>query len=1109
MRPKKLVWILMLPALARAAPGEIAQAPVTQSVGVKPNIQIILDDSGSMQFDDTLNKGVEVHGLLPTESHNGYDTAYTKSWWTGNRWQVRTGRWNADAERTTCLGFNVQAYNPDADYPPWPGYMDISSDDFWELEDLFYRRWDDTNGDGNYDWPECGKDLDEGADHRVYFKNMSAEQKQNYANWFHYYRTRMDVAQYALLNVVRNSSDRVGFDTINQSPTEFPVPIPVADMSDAHSKTLQDAISQSYTARIGTPLRTALKRTGEYFAGNRPSGYRNHGSPILGAEEGGMCQQNYAILISDGYWNGANPNVGDVDKDGQKDTLADVAMKYYDTDLRSDLDDRVPIVPGVDENEAQHLVTYTVAFGVDGTLDYASIDDDFDDWPRVKKDTPTTIDDMFHAAFNSKGKFLSARDPQALVDALASISTDISSRAASTGSLGVSATDTSAGNFVIQTRYDPATWSGEVMLRPVDSDSIGDADWLFSERLALQGAATRNIYTINNETGAALAFQRASHADLSATQRADMTALYSSAVTGSQTQQAGDLIDYLRGDTSQDGNRFRNRRGNMLGDIVSSSPIVAAAPGNNPLGRSVDGAAEYAGFAEEQAGRDKVIYVGANDGMLHAIDHASGDELFAFIPHGAFAGKGSGFGLHQLAKKDYLHRYYVDASPTARDAYVNLDAGGKRWRTLLAGGMGAGGRSVYLLDVTDPGDFGTPEKVVKWEFTHDNLGYTFSEVQIARLRDGKWYAVFGNGYNAGGDGQAKLFLVDLEDPTRYHEIDTGVGHADGGTCEDVGSDCNGLSSPELADLNGDGIVDWIYAGDLHGNVWAFDLQDGDDVEDISVARLFTSCAAPLESGQSCTKDNRQPITTRVALARNPDLTGSVDEPNVNVYWGTGQLLARGDVGDKTLQSFYSVLHTGSESGTASPAYYHDALAKRSYVTRLGKDGLPDSRSVEPGTEVNYRGVGSSRQYGWYIELSDTGERLVNTPAIVGDVVAFNTTVPQVGNPCDVDSSGWINALSLADGLAPDRNPSNDPDRIGDEQVFDVNQDGDFGADDMVDDSVVLSIRVPGEPTSPSFIGDTQYVGLANSGEESDGVETLKMQLSDDGLAGRAGWYQVR
>lgn len=1096
MKLKKLVGILMLPALAKAAPGELAQAPVTQAVGVKPNIQIILDDSGSMQFDDTLNKGVEAHGWEPTASANNYNFAYVKSdgQWKVRRHQVR--------ERTTCLGFNVQAYNPDADYPPWPGYMDISSDDFWELEDLFYRRWDDANGNGEYDAWECGENLDDGADHRVYFKNMSAEQKQNYANWFHYYRTRMDVAQYALLNVVRNSSDRVGFDTINQSPTEFPVPIPVADMSDQHSEDLQDAISQPYTRRIGTPLRRALKRTGEYFKGSN--------SPILSAEEGGMCQQNYAILISDGYWNGSSPSVGDVDKDGQKNTLADVAMKYYDTDLKPGLENRVPIVPGVDENNRQHLVTYTVAFGVDGTLDYDSIDDDFDAWPWVKKDTPTTIDDMFHAAYNSKGKFLSARDPQALVDALTSISTDISSRAASTGSLGVSATDTSAGNFVIQTRYDPATWSGEVMLRPVGGDSIGDADWLLSERLALQGAASRNIYTLNNETDAALAFQGAGYADLSATQRADMTALYSSAVTGNQTQQAGDLIDYLRGDASQDGKRFRNRRGNMLGDIVSSSPIVVAPPGNNPLGSSVDGAAQYADFAEEQAERDKVIYVGANDGMLHAIDHASGDELFAFIPHGAFAGKESGFGLHQLAKKEYLHRYYVDASPTARDAYVNLDAGGKRWRTLLAGGMGAGGRSVYLLDVTAPGDFDTPGKVVKWEFTHGSLGYTFSEVQIARLRDGKWYAVFGNGYNAsGGDGKAKLFLVNLEDPTDYHQIDTGVGHADGGACEDVGSDCNGLSSPELADLNGDGIVDWIYAGDLHGNVWAFDLQDDDDVEDISVTRLFTSCAATLESGQSCTKDNRQPITTKVALARNPDLTGSVDEPNVNVYWGTGQLLARDDVGDKTPQSFYSVLHTGNESGTASPAYYHDALAKRSYATRLGRDGLPDSRSVEPGTEVNYRGVGSPRQYGWYIELSDPGERLVNTPVIIGDVVAFNTTVPGIGGPCDVASSGWINALSLADGLAPDRNPSNDPDRIGDEQVFDVNQDGDFGADDMVDDSVVLSIRVPGEPTSPSFIGDTQYVGLANSGEESDGVETLKMQLSDDGLAGRAGWYQVR
>jgi Tfp pilus tip-associated adhesin PilY1 len=675
--------------------------------------------------------------------------------------------------------------------------------------------------------------------------------------------------------------------------------------------------------------------------------------------------------------------------------------------------------------------------------------------------------------------------------------------------------DTSANSQAhIQTQCDPATWSGDVVLRSVGSNNITEADWQLSERLAAQDAVSRNIYTINGQTGTALSFERNNYASLSAIQQADMEAL--NTVEGDQAQQAGDLIDYLRGDMSEDGNRYRDRQGGLLGDIIHSLPAVVTAPGENPLGRGIAGAAQYPSFAANNASRDAVIYVGANDGMLHAIDQHSGSELFAFIPHGVFAAPGIGAGLHQLAKHDYVHRRYVDASPMAHEAYVNLDGSGKRWRTLLAGGLGAGGRSVYLLDVTDPNSFGTPANVVKWEFTHENLGYTFSDVQITRLGDGKWYAIFGNGYNAnGGDGKAKLFLVNLENSSDYFEIDTGVGHANGSSCEEVGSDCNGLSSPELADLNGDGIVDWVYAGDLHGNVWAFDLPDAGGALDISATRLFTSCAVPLESGQSCTVDNRQPITTKVALARNPYFTGSVDEPNINVYWGTGQLLAKEDVGDKTLQSFYSVLHTGNESGSASPAYHHDDLFKRSYVARDGAVGLADARSVKPGAEVNYKGVGGSRQYGWYIELSDSGERLVNRPVIVGDVVAFNTTVPQAGNPCDMDSSSWINALSLAHGLAPDRNPNNDTDKVGDEQVFDYNKDGSFGADDMVggengsEGNVVLSIRVPGEPTSPNFIGDTQYVGLANSGDDNDGVEALQMQLSDGGVAGRAGWYQVR
>lgn len=676
----------------------------------------------------------------------------------------------------------------------------------------------------------------------------------------------------------------------------------------------------------------------------------------------------------------------------------------------------------------------------------------------------------------------------------------------------VVSTDVNSGvNAHLQTQCDPTRWSGDVVLRPIGSDGrVGPVEWSFSERLAAQEATGRNIYTINDQTGAALSFQRSRYAELSATQRADMSALYSSSVTGDQAQQAGDLIDYLRGDTSLEPQRYRDRRGSPLGDIIRSSPAVVAAPGVNPLGRGVDGAAQYPDFAASQANRDTLIYVGANDGMLHAIDQQSGNERFAFIPHGVFAAPGTGAGLHQLAKKGYVHRRYVDASPMSREAYVNLNGGGKAWHTLLAGGLGAGGRSVYLLDVTDPGNVDTPAKVVRWEFTHPDLGHTFSEVQIARLGDGKWYAIFGNGYNAeGGDGRAKLFLVNLEAPGDYLTIDTGVGHADGGACDDGGSDCNGLSSPELADINGDGIVDWAYAGDLHGNVWAFDFPAANGGLSSTATRLFSSCSVPQAHGGSCSVGDRQPITTRVALARNARLNGDIDTPNINVYWGTGRLLTDTDATDITMQAFYSVLHTGNESGSAAPAYTHGDLAERSYIHLDGGNGSADARGIEGGARVNYRGVGGARQYGWTVALSDVGERLLSRPVIVGDVVAFNSMLPGGGGPCDGAASGWVNALSLADGLAPDRRSDTDPGRIGDDQVFDYNADGAFDAGDRLDGSAVLSIRVSGEPASPDFIGDTQYIGIADSSGSGGAVLSWKMQLGEIGRTGRVGWYQLR
>lgn len=397
-----------------------------------------------------------------------------------------------------------------------------------------------------------------------------------------------------------------------------------------------------------------------------------------------------------------------------------------------------------------------------------------------------------------------------------------------------------------------------------------------------------------------------------------------------------------------------------------------------------------------------------------------------------------------------------------------------------------------------------------WAATHSAPGDAFSDARIASF-DGKTYAVFGTGNGTqGGDGRARLFVVNLQTPADFVVIDTGVGHNQGGQCDDAASDCNALAEAELADINGDGVTDWVYAGDLHGNVWAFDLTSGDGMQNVSATRLFSTCAAPLQPGESCAPTYRQPITHRVALARNTRLPGSVENPNINVYWGTGQLRTAADATDTSPQTFYSVLHTGQESaqgsGTSTAAHTHTDLVERAYISLNGNQGgggdHGEARSVDAGVAVDYRGQGGSRQYGWYIPLPEPGERVLGRPLIVGDMVVFTSLVPTDTAPCDTAVASWVNVLSLADGLVPWRLVVGDH---ADSQVLDYNRDGVLDGEDRVDGRTVLSVRVAGEPGPARIENDRLTLGVSDDSSQPG----WRVQLDASGRAGRVSWYQLR
>jgi len=268
--------LVALPCLA--APGEIARAPVTEATGVQPNILFILDDSGSMAWEDTLNKGVEHWGYQPASSVLGNSGVYSI-----NAGVVSHRTQNTIARAIgSCNGFNVLAYDPELTYTPWAGkdrfgveYADATlltarSNPYEptstvNLTGVYYMPWTDNDGDGEYDFEECGlyqsgSSLYVDNTRQTYINQQSAAQKTNFANWFTYYRDRMSVAKSAMAGVIDANESRVGLRTIQGRNNRN-----VADMTDVDER--EDLLEELFTAYPsgGTPLRTSLKNVLQHW----------------------------------------------------------------------------------------------------------------------------------------------------------------------------------------------------------------------------------------------------------------------------------------------------------------------------------------------------------------------------------------------------------------------------------------------------------------------------------------------------------------------------------------------------------------------------------------------------------------------------------------------------------------------------------------------------------------------------------------------------------------------------------------------------------------------------------------------------------------------------
>jgi len=1164
--------LLCAASTVMAAPGTLSQSPLFLSSSVEPNVYFILDDSGSMEWDNLVagtSSGLPNIGgwtgnyyILPT-ANNGLDKDYINMGFSPTYYPYVTPSETAvpGAWRARNSSFNSLYYNPAVTYNPWSGTdasgsplynnasptaapvdpnqpggstLDLTSSitfqnyapslGGWFIDTIFpaeYYSWTDSNANQTVDVTDAHSLVRIQSSTPTYTGSSARsdcaaapqctynEEIRNFANWFTYYRKRKFIAKNAIGTVISDTSNkRMGLDVYNNGNISNATTMSVA----ANQQTLLQAVygqnipCDNFSGCPGTPGRTALKRVGDLFKGSQ--------SPILPAGSGGTCQQNFDVIITDGFWNGFNTGLGNTDGDNNtlfdgppyadnySDTLADMAMDYYENDLKPGLSNQVAKIPGIDEATHQHLVTFGVALGINGTLNPATTDPTAPgfSWPDPTQiQDSRRIDDLWHAAYNSRGKFLNAQNPQQLTSGLQSTLAEIASRTGSASAVALNSTSLNTNSVLYFARFSSDKWDGD--LQAVDLDPLTGAiqpviNWSAETTLDNRNLSSspRTVFTYDGTDGIPLEWSF-----LTSNQKDDFRSNPAGGVDTDATAMA--RLGFTRGDRGceinstsacnyNDGvNTFSSKslrsRGSRLGDIVHSDPVFVGAPhGGWPDTAPFPASAgiTYSDFVTTQKNRAGIIYVGANDGMLHGFSDANGQEVMAYVPSMLFSTAVTS-GLHYLADPAYGHRYYVDSPPTVTDAYVKTTSSGSvSWKTILVGGLRGGGRGVYALDVTSPvfSESGTdPQDKVMWEFTHPDLGFSFSQPSIVLLNNGKWAAIFGNGYNDTGSGEAKLFIVYLEgglDGTWSSGDYVVISTQSGST-----SNRNGLSTPAIIDSDGNGTADRVYAGDLNGDLWEFDLSAASDSQWGS-AYKSGSTPVPLFDGSPT-----QPITTAPMVVDNTGVVASTANfPNELVLFGTGQYLTTGDIANTTTQTFYGVWNNGT-----------GAVTRNSLVTQTLSNSAtsPDFRLITKNT-VDY----TAGDRGWYIDFSlVSGERVVTDPVVRDELVFFDTTIPNP-SPCTAGGSGFLMSINLLNGGSTEQ------------PTFDVNNDGKVDLLDTVSNGsdqapAVGRLFNGGLPTSPVIMGNRRYVSGSNTGSAS-GTFNDELSARKGTKTGRLSWEEL-
>lgn len=1107
-RPKfssVMIAAYVITAVHSARALELPDQPVLSEASVEPNIMLMMDNSGSMDwyamgyYDSSVDyadcpanlalpasQSVSNQEIQAKVDANGmvYFTYSTSSRRGGS--VSKNYQWGV--ARTGNETYDVACFNDGT----------ISG------EDILYNLYADTIDDSNLEY--TGNALN------YYFSN-NTQSGPDYWDGTRKVGTdkRIDITKRAGKSLLESlSNKRIGLAAFNQGTRNDGAEILVGidDIDATVSGKIQRDVVIDQLLMLepsgGTPIGQSMSDITRYFI----TGYENNnltlhpndknrkktakgsavfsGTPAYasGVSRPGKgnkavieesCQQNFVIALTDGepqetsrisalltglgpkktsgsstkgYDNGqANSidyNFGAFHDVG---SLNDVTLAMFDMDLRPDLKADEPVnistyfVGGFVESLADNEVLISAAKnGVDVT----------DEGKIYTAFNQTEVEDAFETIFGLMGANAGARNSVAFNSA--SIEAD---------TLAYQATYENAGYL----------WEGDLVAFESDTTTTGDVfgttrAWSANDQLTtrvadvLPGDDRRDIITLSKAQSGArdgIAFTTANIASFSAEMQADLDG------DGTDSTMQAKVVNYLRGaefegefrDRTPDGSDF-----GILGDIVHSTPVEVGAPeldypdyeaGSLSFGSA---AKPYYKFEKSNQNRDSVVYVGANDGMLHAFSGGAngGKELFAYVPSLLADGNSEIDGLFYLTDNTYQHKFYVDGSIGVSDVFIDPNgANSKSWRTALFGTLGLGGKGIYALDITDPKTFSEAKAkdIVLWEFDGGNnsstgdpdMGHIFGEPKISMMNDGSFAVVVGNGANS-TNGKAVLFILFIEegadgswDVGDWIELDTGVGGD------------NGLMTPTLIDMDNDRVVDRIYAGDLNGNMWSFDVRS-DTPAEWEIAHGSSGSPDPLFTAKDAT-GNAQPITSAPLVVINQE-TPSTDNnaPNVLVLFGTGQLIEKSDINDTNKQSFYAVWDNGDGALLRSDLLERKIIDK----TTTGREFESASPYSDP---VNWFGSGSDKEYGWFMDLPEKGERITVQPTLLSGTLMFLSSIPQ-STPCSGSGFGYLNILTT-EGTAT-KTP-----------IFDFNGDGKIDGDDQDYVSLVTEGK-KGLPAGSEFIG---------------------------------------